>query len=260
MQMRELIDSGVMKELAERLGAGERARGVLEDIGFPSSRLPVGNDDAEIFWRRVFRELDAGVIRDGFDMLLSRVQRDFSGNPVFARAKLPDAKLHSPISDTHKQSVEPAALKDPKPKPAKIFICYSHKDESMRSELETHLKLMQRLGCIETWHDRMILGGQEWESQIDASLQSSNIIFLLVSADFLASDYCYGVEMKAALARHEKREARVIPIILRPVDLKGSPFSKLQFLPRDGKPVSQWLNRDEAYLNVAEGIRAVIGC
>ena len=81
----------------------------------------------------------------------------------------------------------------------------------------------------------------------------------LVSAAFLASDYCYDIEMKRALEKHEKGEARVIPIIIRPIDWSGAPFSKLQALPKDAKPVSSWANRDEAWTDVAKGVRKAIG-
>ncbi len=109
-------------------------------------------------------------------------------------------------------------------------------------------------------HDRKIVAGEEWEHRIDEWLKTAQVILLLISADFLASDYCFGVEMKMALERHERGEAKVIPVIVRPVDWKGSPFSKLQFLPRDGKAVSQWATRDEAYKNITEGIREAIQC
>ena len=80
---------------------------------------------------------------------------------------------------------------------------------------------------------------------------------MLVSADFMASDYCYDVEMQRAMARHEAQEARVIPVILRPVDWQEAPFGKLQALPTDGKPITDWSNQDTAFVNVASGIRTV---
>ena len=141
--------------------------------------------------------------------------------------------------------------------PIEVFYSYSHKDEELRERLETHLKLLKRLGVIQDWHDRRISAGTEWAGQIDHYLESSQIILLLISADFLASDYCWDIEMKRALERHEAREARVIPIILRPVDLKGAPFYHLEALPKDAKPVTQWPDRDAAFANIAEGIRKV---
>src|SRR5579862_3836227 len=140
-------------------------------------------------------------------------------------------------------------------KPIELFYSYSHKDEKLREKLETHLALLKRQGVIADWHDRKITAGQEWSNKIDEHLNTAQIILLLVSADFLASDYCYDVEMKRAIERHETGEAYVIPIILRPCDWHSAPFGKLQALPRDAKPIRQWADRDAAFLDVIQGIR-----
>lgn len=141
-----------------------------------------------------------------------------------------------------------------------IFFSYSHKDEVLREELEKHLSLLKRQGYITYWHDRKISAGTEWAGEIDAHLNTAQIILLLVSPDFMASDYCYDIEMKRALERHERGEARVIPIILRPVDWQNAPFGKLKALPTDAKPIfsSKWHTLDEAFFDVAEGIREAI--
>lgn len=141
----------------------------------------------------------------------------------------------------------------------KVFCSYSHKDESLQDELETHLKLLQMQGYIETWHDRKILPGNEWEGEIDQNLERADIILLLISIDFILSEYCFDIEMKRALERHEDGEAIVIPIILRKVDnLFELPFGKLQALPKDGTAVKSWSDRDEAWSDVIAGIRRVI--
>jgi len=142
--------------------------------------------------------------------------------------------------------------------PITLFYSYSHKDEQLRKRLENHLIVLRRRGLIAAWHDRNIDAGTEWKTQIDDHLQTAQIILLLISDNFLASDYCYELEMKAAMERHERGEARVIPIILRPCMWQDAPFSKLQVLPRDGKPVVNWPSPDDGFLNVAEGIRAVV--
>lgn len=139
-----------------------------------------------------------------------------------------------------------------------LFYSYSHKDEELRNELERHLQLLQRNGLIQGWHDRRISPGAEWADDIDLHIRSAQIVLLLISADFLASDYCYGEEMRIALERHEQQRAVVIPIILRPVDWAGAPFAKLQALPRDGKAITLWRNRDEAFSLVAREIREVV--
>ncbi|ODH01568.1 hypothetical protein A4S05_28455 [Nostoc sp. KVJ20] len=140
----------------------------------------------------------------------------------------------------------------------KVFFSYSHKDEALRDELATHLSMMKRQGVIEAWHDREISAGSEWANAIDDNLEIADIILLLVSANFLASDYCFDKEMTRAMERHETREARVIPIILKPSDWNGAPFGKLQALPKNAKPVTTWQDQDEAFLNVAQGIRRVV--
>ena len=138
-----------------------------------------------------------------------------------------------------------------------IFFSYSHKDEGLRDQLETHLKLLQRQGVISTWHDRKILPGSEWDREIDRHLERANIILLLISADFIASDYCWENEITRALERHESGAAAVIPVILRACDWKNAPFGKLQGLPKEMKPVTAWEDRDAAWTDVATGIRAI---
>lgn len=139
-----------------------------------------------------------------------------------------------------------------------IFFSYAHKDEKLREDLEKQLSLLKWQGLITGWHDRRIVAGQEWSGEIDAHLDKAQIILLLISPDFMASNYCYGIEMKRAMERHERREAHVIPVILRPVDWHDALFGKLEILPTDGKAVTKWRNRDEAFLNVAKGIRKVV--
>jgi hypothetical protein len=140
----------------------------------------------------------------------------------------------------------------------RVFCSYAHEDEDYKIELEKHLSLLKRQGYIQLWHDRDINAGDEWKTKIDLNLESADIILLLVSADFIASDYCYSVEMERALTRHEEAAARVIPIIVRQTDWQTAPFGKLQVLPRDGKPVKTWEDRDEAWTEVAKEIRKIV--
>jgi internalin A len=140
----------------------------------------------------------------------------------------------------------------------KVFYSYSHKDEALKDELDTHLILMKRQGLIASWHDRCILAGQEFAQEIDTHLQSADIILLLVSVDFFASNYCYQTEMTTALEKHQKHEAVVIPIIVRAVGWQDAPFGKLTALPTDGNAVTIWSDRDTAWTNVSEGIKQVV--
>ena len=147
---------------------------------------------------------------------------------------------------------------NPNSKPVTLFYSYSHRDEALRDELETHLSLLRREGIIQEWHDRRIGAGKEWAEAIDENLEAANIILLLISADFLASDYCYDKEMTRALEKDEAGEARVVPVIVRSVDWNSAPFGKLQALPKNGEPVTSWPNQDEAWTDVARGIRRAI--
>ncbi|WP_437948078.1 PQQ-binding-like beta-propeller repeat protein [Sorangium sp. So ce296] len=142
--------------------------------------------------------------------------------------------------------------------PVRLFFSYSHRDEALRDELETHLALLKREGLLQSWHDRRIGAGDDWAGQIDRNFDEAEVILLLVSADFLASDYCFDKEMQRALERHDAGQARVIPVILRKADWHSAPFARLQALPKDGRPVTLWQDRDEAWTDVALGIRRAI--
>lgn len=140
----------------------------------------------------------------------------------------------------------------------RLFISYSHKDAVYRDALRTHLCALERQQIVTAWYDRMITAGTEWQGQIDKNLDSSEVILLLISADFVESKYCYDIELTRALERHEAREALVIPILVRPVVWNDMPFAKLQSLPKDRKPVAIWDNSDLAWVDVAEGIKIAI--
>ncbi len=146
----------------------------------------------------------------------------------------------------------------PNQKPLRLFYAYAHKDERLRDKLETALALLRRQGLIQEWHDRKIGAGQEWRSEIDQQLEAADIILLLISPDFIASDYCYSTEMKHALARHQEGKAQVVPIIVRTVNWQSTELGRLQALPKDGKPVDRWTVKDAAWANVEEGIRSII--
>lgn len=139
-----------------------------------------------------------------------------------------------------------------------VFYSYSHEDELFRNQLLKHLTLMKRSGVINGWSDRDINAGDEWKESIHDRLESAKVILLLISADFLASDYCYDIEMMRALERHESGDAKVIPIILRSCDWEGAPFSKLQALPPEARPLDLWENQDEAFTKIVEGIKRSI--
>jgi len=148
-------------------------------------------------------------------------------------------------------------------KPIEVFCSYAHKDESLLNELAKHLSILKRQGIIDVWYDQEITAGGERQNEIDCRLNSADVILLLISADFLDSKYCYDAELRRALERHYSGEARVIPIIMRPVDWSNAPFSKLQVLPKqtfpeNTKAITTCENQDAAFTDVAKGIRRAV--
>lgn len=143
--------------------------------------------------------------------------------------------------------------------PVNLFYSYAHEDESLRDELAGHLKIMERRNVIRSWHDRRIVPGQKWDTEIDTQLESAELVLLLISADFINSDYIWGYELEVALKRHQDGQASVVPVMLRSVDITDAPFAALQGLPSDLRPVTSWPNRDEAWTDVAKGIRNTVG-
>ncbi len=141
---------------------------------------------------------------------------------------------------------------------AKLFFSYSHVDEALRDRLEVHLSLLKHQGLIETWHDRRITAGSDLDMAISENLEAADVILLLVSADFIASKYCFSLEMKRALERHAEGTARVIPVILNSCDWHSAPFKKLLAAPKDGKAVTSWANQEEAWTDVARQVRSAV--
>ena len=189
--------------------------------------------------------------------------------PVLLKGKSVGALHATPLQRTGPSAatVSTAAPEQPKAKatpagksdePLGMFISYSHKDEALKEELEIHLSALTRQKKIKPWQDRAIEAGTEWDDAIKSELEAAQIILLLVTPRFMASNYINDIELSQAMERHKAGTARVIPIILKPVDFKGTPFEKLQALPKDAKPVTRWDDQDEAFLNVVQGIRRVV--
>ena len=137
-----------------------------------------------------------------------------------------------------------------------VFISYSHQDEPFKDALEKHLSMLKRSNKIATWTDRAILPSQEWDEEISRQLEDADLILLLISADFIASDYIWEKELTRAMERHHRGEARLIPIFIKPCEWKEAPFAKIQGLPKDAKPVGSPDN-DAAWNDIAKGIRSV---
>ncbi len=159
------------------------------------------------------------------------------------------------------ETIDPAM--NPSMAPVTLFYSYAHEDEGLRDELQGHLKILERRGLLAPWHDRKIVPGQDWSQQIDKNLRAAELVLLLVSKDFIESDYIMGTELGAAMQRHVARQTVVVPIVVRavnldPEDAEDLPFLKLQGLPTDLRPVTSWSNRDEAWTDVAKGLRATV--
>jgi hypothetical protein len=176
--------------------------------------------------------------------------------PVLLRSSSAETMPSQPNVAPPSASPNPAI--QPVNEPLEVFISYSHADEELKDELYIHLANLTRQGKIKPWQDRAIEAGTEWDAEIKARLESARIILLLITPRFIASEYCFDQEMRRAMERHTEGTARVIPIIMKPSDWKDTPFSKLNALPKDGKPITKWDNQDEALLNVVQGIRQAV--
>jgi hypothetical protein len=139
-----------------------------------------------------------------------------------------------------------------------VFYSYSHRDAELRERLGTYLAPLRHQQKIVEWHDREIKPGADWETEISAQLESAHLILLLVSADFLASEYCFGVEVEKALTRLKRGEVKVVPVLLKPCLWEESRFSELQIIPRDAKAITSWASAEEAFKDVANEIRKLV--
>lgn len=176
-----------------------------------------------------------------------------------SRRKPVSTKIYTETPGVLPQKMQPSPVQEAKLsliRPYQVFLCYAREDEKLLDQLRKHLKALQRQQYIEPWYDRNISAGSNWEKDIDEHLATADIILLLVSPDFMASDYCYGVEVERAMDRHNKGEAIVIPVILRHTHWKGALFGDLQALPEDAKPIygPDYPYLDKGFLEVIEGI------
>lgn len=140
----------------------------------------------------------------------------------------------------------------------KIFISYSRKDKAYKEELVEFLAPMRRKGIIESWNDKDIIAGEQWEDELLEQLAAAHIVIFLISSSFLNSDYINRVEINGAIERHKNRELVIIPVLVRSSDFLTSDLSSFQSLPSDLKPISTWNDSDSAWLNVTEGLKKVI--
>lgn len=137
----------------------------------------------------------------------------------------------------------------------KVFISYAHKDEIFKEALNEHLTMLKRNGVISEWHDRKIVPGEDWKNQISQNLEESALILFLVSSTFLSSEYCYDIEFTRALEKHHEGSAQLIPVVIRPCDWTASKLGTFQGLPKDALAISKWVNQDEGWVDVVQGIK-----
>lgn len=166
-------------------------------------------------------------------------------------AKQPPPPTPQPASTRAQQGRPRPLIRE---RPIVIFFSYAHEDEALMDVVRLQLVVRERLGEIVKWHDRMIPAGDKWRTQIDDRIERAHVILLFMSPHFLSSRYCYEIEGEIALRRHREGTARVIPVVLRACDWTVTPFGELKGLPRDGIPITQWPDRDQASLDVARGI------
>ena len=141
---------------------------------------------------------------------------------------------------------------------AKVFLSYAHADEAFKNELVKHLAPLRRRGAISVWHDRRLVPGAPLDATISAELEAADLVLMLISVDFVDSDYCWDKEMTRALERHEAGEARAISILCRPCRFKDLPFARFVMTPTDAKPISTWTDRDAAWVDVVAAIERAI--
>jgi hypothetical protein len=155
-------------------------------------------------------------------------------------------------------STKTSAAIEASTQPIEVFFSYAREDEALMDDVRRQLIVHERNGRLIKWHDRSVPPGTEWGPAIDSRLRVAKIILLFMSPHFIESRYCYEIEGKVALERHRAGDAVVVPVILRPCHWQETPFGSLQALPRDGVPVSRWPDRDDACLDVATGVVALV--
>ena len=140
----------------------------------------------------------------------------------------------------------------------RIFISYSHEDRELKEQLNKSLSALRRSSKVEVWSDREIAPSADWHAELAEELHAADVILLLISADFNASDFIWDEELAVAMRRHEEGTAKVVPVILRDCSWKDLPYAKLQALPTDGKAITLFENRDQALTEVAQGVEFLV--
>ena len=143
-------------------------------------------------------------------------------------------------------------------KKPRVFLSYSHKDEEYKKELDKHFAPLRNNGRVETWNDRKLEAGSRLNEIIQEELNTSDIIIFMLSSDFLDSYYCYDIEMKKAIEREKRGECKIIPVIVRACMWDETPLKNFLAFPKDGKSIEQYERKDDAYLEIAKGVREIV--
>jgi len=178
-----------------------------------------------------------------------------------ARALKPTKKPVAPPKATAASQPKPKVALQPKAtseKPeVRVFVSYSHRDADARARLETHLAPLKRDG-VTTWFDGDLNAGDKLDTEISRALRNAHVFVGLLSPDYLASNYCWKIEYRRAMNRRANGTMQVVAVVVRPCDWKSTSAAGFKLLPEDGREVTRWRSADDAYLNVAQGIRRVV--
>lgn len=193
-------------------------------------------------------------IREGLQRIIKNRVGDFKESLKIADSHSTTVSLRSEAAEVA-GAFNSSFISSIAANPRLVFISYSHADELHKDNIIKHLSPLIRARQIEIVTDRGIQPGNQWESEIAEYLLKANIILVLISSDFIASDYCYEKELSTALQRNERGEAVIIPVFLRPCHHKDLAFSQLQGVPRDAVPIEKLKYREDGYVQVVKAVQ-----
>ena len=212
------------------------------------------HDDIDGLGQQEFLEIEGQA---GVYVPVQTLRADEDARRQKSSASTPKGTIDFDPSEELNRLSEPAA-RDERQWRARVFISYSSKDARLKDELMTRLKPMREsAGLVECWHDRLISPGEDWDGEIKSQLEQADVILLLVSAQFLASDYIRGVEIQRAVELSDAEKATVIPVILEKCAWEKEAFGKFNGLPRKGKPIRDTSPQRNAWYEVGEELREV---
>ncbi len=238
-----------------------RREGMMGIISFSDKTVRTNQIIASMLaFSDMIRESDQSTPQKPADGQGNYTQVSGNGNVVIQGVQSSSLNINIPATppqnrDATTSSADPAP---PANRPKKLFFSYSKHDREYLEQLLSHLAVLRRKGKIAPWSDHLIRPGEEWDNVIREELNEADIILLLVSADFLATDYIWDVEIKTAMDRHAQKTAQVVPVVLRSCSWEDTPFGKLNGLPSKAKPVSSYADRDAAWLEVVKGIERLL--